>query len=113
MEERLLKWLYDVKLAIDEIESYFENESKIFSIYQNNTVIKRAVERNLEIIGEAMNRIIKVYPDIPITDSKNIIGLRNQIIHAYDNISDEYIWSVVSKHLPVLKSEVEKMIQGE
>jgi len=86
---------------------------KIFSIYQNNTVIKRAVERNLEIIGEAMNRIIKVYPDIPITDSKNIIGLRNQIIHAYDNISDEYIWSVVSKHLPVLKSEVEKMIQGE
>jgi len=106
MDERLLKWLHDIKIAIDEIESYFEDHPKTFDEYQNNTLLKRAIERNLEIIGEAINRILKFNENIPISNAKNIIGLRNQIIHSYDNISDEYLWGVIVKHLPVLKSEV-------
>lgn len=73
---------------------------------RNNSILKRAIERNLEIIGEAINRILKFNKDIPISNAKNIIGLRNQIIHSYDNISDEYLWGVIVKHLPVLKSEI-------
>lgn len=54
MDERILKWLYDIKLCIDEIDSFFEGEEKDFFRYKNNLMLKRAVERNLEIIGEAV-----------------------------------------------------------
>jgi len=112
MDKRILKWLYDVQLAIVEIEQYFEIEEKDFLKYRKNTMLKRAVERDLEIIGEAINRIVKrdaSYID-KITEAKAIISLRNQVIHAYDNISDENIWSVLIKHLPILNDEVKKLI---
>lgn len=59
MDERILKWLFDIKFAIAEIDSYFETTEKTFIAYQKNNMRKRAVERNLVIIGEAVNRIIK------------------------------------------------------
>ena len=92
MNERILKYLFDVKQAIDEIDSYFIDNVKLFEKYTKNTILKRAIERNLEIIGEAINRIIAINSDFPIDNAKKIVGLRNQIIHAYDNISDENIW---------------------
>lgn len=80
-------------------------------MYRNNTLLKRATERNLEIIGEAVNRILSIEPDFPINNAKRIIGLRNQIIHAYDTISDENIWGIILHHLPNLKIEIEDLIQ--
>ena len=113
MDERILKWLFDVKMAIDEIDSYFTTEQKDFFKYRNNLMLKRAVERDLEIIGEAMNRIITrdINFETTITNAKAIIGLRNQVIHAYDNISDENIWSILINHLPKLKVEIENLIK--
>jgi uncharacterized protein with HEPN domain len=73
-------------------------------------LLKRAIERNLEIIGEAMNRILKEDPYFPIDNARRIIGLRNQIIHGYDSISDENIWGIIKNYLPNLKSEVNTMI---
>ncbi|MCF6359995.1 MAG: DUF86 domain-containing protein [Cyclobacteriaceae bacterium] len=67
---------------------------------------------SIEIIGEAVNRILKQDPDFSIENAKRITGLRNQIIHAYDNISDENIWAVVSKHIPLLKEEVNNLIDS-
>jgi len=66
----------------------------------------------LEIIGEAINRILKQDASFTdkITSSKAIISLRNQVIHAYDNISDENIWAIITKHLPLLKKEIERII---
>jgi uncharacterized protein with HEPN domain len=110
MTERQLKLLYDIKMAIDEIESYFETEAKTFSDYKNKSILKRAVERNLGIIGEAMNRLLKENPEFKIENAVKIIGLRNQIIHGYDSISDENIWSILTIHLPKLKSEVNAFI---
>lgn len=95
------------------MDSFFKDEEKDFSKYRNNVMLKRAVERNLEIIGEAVNRIItrdNTFTE-KITNAKAIIGLRNQVIHAYDTISDENIWSVLTNHLPKLKVEVDKLIQ--
>lgn len=76
-------------------------------------MLKRAVERDLEIIGEALNRILKRDPTFEdkITNAKGIISLRNQVIHAYDNISDENIWSILIAHLPKLRGEIEILIQ--
>jgi uncharacterized protein with HEPN domain len=112
MDERILKWLFDVKMAVDEIDSYFVNEQKDFFKYRKNVMLKRAIERNLEIIGEAINRIITrdATFDNKITNAKAIIGLRNQVIHAYDSISDETIWSILINHLPKQKIEVENLI---
>ena len=116
MDERILKWLYDIKLCIDEIDSFFQEEEKVFFQIQKNLMLKRAVERNLEIIGEAINRIItrdNLFTE-KISNAKTIIGLRNQVIHAYDNISDENIWSILTNHLPKLKGEVDALIkEGE
>ena len=115
MDERILKWLFDIKMSIDEIEDFFKNEEKDFFFFFNNLMLKRAVERNLEIIGEATNRIItrdSLFNE-RITNAKAIIGLRNQVIHAYDNISDENIWSILTNHLPKLKTEVENLIKEE
>jgi uncharacterized protein with HEPN domain len=112
MDERILKSLFDIKLAIEEIDSFLLNEEKTFSNYTKNTLLKRGIERNLEIIGEAVSRILKENTEFEITNARRIIGLRNQIIHAYDSISDENIWSIVVKHLPNLKTEIEEKINN-
>jgi len=111
MNEKVLKCLYDIKLAIDEIDSFFSSRDKRFDEYTSDLLLKRAIERNLEIIGEAMNRILKEDPLFSIDNAKRIIGLRNQIIHGYDNISDENIWGIVINHLPKLKEEIHKQIK--
>lgn len=112
MDERILKWLYDIKIAIEEIESYFEDHEKDFTTYRKNLMLKRAIERDLEIIGEAMNRILNKDSSFQnkISNAKAIIGLRNQVIHGYDNISDENVWSIIINHLPKLEAEINNLI---
>ena len=112
MDERILKWIFDIQIAINEIDGFFTIYPKDFFEYKNNIVLKRATERELEIIGEAVNRIIKQDSSFEnqITNAKSIIGLRNQVIHAYDSISDENIWSILINHLPKLKSDIDKLI---
>ena len=111
MEDRVKKWLFDIKSSIEEIENYFETEKRDFIQFQQNVMLKRAIERDLEIIGEAVNRILKVDNSIQISNAKKIVGLRNQIIHAYDNIVDEVIWGIVVNHLPLLKTEIEELLK--
>jgi uncharacterized protein with HEPN domain len=75
-------------------------------------LLKRAIERNLEIIGEAVNKILSLAPDFPIHNARKIIGLRNHIVHAYDNISDENIWGIVINHLPRLREDIEEQLNN-
>lgn len=110
MTEKQLKLLYDIKIALEEIDSYFDTEAKTYENYKSNSILRRAVERNLEIIGEAMNRLLKENPEFTIENALRIIGLRNQIIHGYDSVSDENIWGIVKLHLPKLKSEINSLI---
>jgi len=111
MDEKIHKWLYDILLALNEISSYFEKEIS-FEEYKANTMLKRATERDLEIIGEAMNRILKRDSTFEnkISDAREIIDLRNLVIHAYDNISEENIWSVIIHHIPILRKEIENLL---
>ena len=113
MDEKILKWLYDIQKATNEIEHHLGKFPRDFRQYQSNTLLKRAVERNLEIVGEAVNRILRLESSFPLTNAKRIVGLRNQIIHAYDNVSDEDIWAIVNKHVPVLKEEVQNLIENQ
>ena len=113
MDEKILKWLYDIKLAIEEIDSYFDHRERDFFLYKGNTMLKRAVERDLEIIGVAVNRILTRDEKYitQISNARAIIGLRNQVIHAYDSISDEMIWSILTNHLPKLDREIAELIR--
>lgn len=111
MNEKVLKYLYDIKLAIEEIDSFFLFREKRFEEYSKDILLKRAIERNLEIIGEAVTRILREEPAFPLENAKRIIGLRNQIIHGYDNVSDENIWGIVINHIPNLKQDVIKLIE--
>lgn len=110
MNERVLKCLYDIKLAIEEIDSFFIGKPKRFEDYSSDIILKRAIERNLEIIGEAMSRILKEDATIQIESAKRIVGLRNQIIHGYDSVSDENIWGIIINYLPKLKKEIIDLI---
>ncbi|MFE3870260.1 DUF86 domain-containing protein [Flavobacterium sp. ZS1P70] len=110
MDNNIKTWLYDILSSINEIESYFIDRSKEFKVYENDLRTKRAVERNIEIIGEAMNRILKEDSEIIISNSRKIVDVRNRIIHGYDSVSDDVIWGIVIRHLPILQKEVEKML---
>jgi uncharacterized protein with HEPN domain len=110
MDSDIKVWLYDVLNAIVEIDSFFMQIPKEFSSYKNDLRTRRAVERNIEIIGEALNRIISKNPDIEISNARKIVDTRNRIIHGYDSVSDEIIWSIVINHLPILQLEVQAMI---
>lgn len=110
MDNDIKVWLYDILNAIVEIESFFNGESKTFVHYQQDLKTKRAVERNIEIIGEALSRILKRDERIQISNARKIVDTRNRIIHGYDVVSDDIIWSIVIKHLAVLQSEVETLL---
>ena len=108
MDIRIQASLLDIKLCIEEIYEFL-GERRDFIAYKNDLKTKKAVERNIEIIGEAMNRILKVDKDFPIPNAKNIIGTRNRIIHSYDNISDDVIWTIVIRELPILKTQIDNL----
>ncbi len=110
MDNDIKAWLYDILNSIMEIESYFNNNPKEFTTYQNDLRTKRAVERNIEIIGEALSRILKRDEKISISNSRKIIDTRNRIIHGYDTVSDDIIWGIVTRYLSALQFEVEKLL---
>lgn len=110
MELESKTWLQDINRSIEEIYSFLPSKRNFFE-FQNDLKTKKAVERNLEIIGEAINRILKEKPNIKITDSRKIVDTRNRIIHGYDSVTEDVIWLIVIKYLPVLKKEVEELLQ--
>lgn len=93
MDINIKTWLLDIKQAIDEIFEFL-GDNRDFSANKKDLKTKKAVERNLEIIGEAVNRIVKTDSNFQIENTQKKFGTRNRIIHRYDNISDELIWTI-------------------
>jgi uncharacterized protein with HEPN domain len=111
MDSAIKTCLYDILQSINEIDTYYHQKPRIFNEYVEDIKTKRAVERNLEIIGEAMNRILKIDRSFNLNNAEKIVGTQNRIIHGYDKISDELIWSILINHLPKLKTQVSKMLE--
>ena len=110
MTNKELKYLEDVVLAINEIDSFI-GEIKQFKDFNNNVLLRRATEREFEIIGEALRNFKKINVTTEVTNSAEIIGLRNRIVHAYDSVDYERLWSIIINHLPKLKIELETLIK--
>jgi uncharacterized protein with HEPN domain len=109
MDNKINTWLEDILRSIDEIFDFLPEKSG-FQEFQKDIKTKKAVERNIEIIGEAVNRLTS-YKNAPIKiqNARQIIGTRNRLAHEYDNISDEVIWTIIVRELPKLKEEIEKI----
>ena len=71
-----------------------------------------AVERKLEIIGEAMNEALKLEKDLPVTNARKIVNTRNKLIRGYDEIDMTLVWEIVVKHLPLLRAEVQVLLKA-
>ena len=110
MNHKLLKYLYDIDESINSIFQYL-GDKRDFALYQSNKILRRAIEREIEIIGEAVNNILKIEPDFEIKNAKNIIATRNIVIHNYDKVDDVIIWGIVSIYLPKLQEEISKYLK--
>ena len=75
-------------------------------------MLQDAVERNIEIIGEAMKGLLILNPNIQITDARRIVDARNKIIHGYDEIENTQIWNIIINHLPILRIEAENLLSN-
>ena len=110
MDHEIKKYLFDILESIDSIEKYLGDEPD-FMKYAANKMLRRATEREFEIIGEAMSRIEKLDSSLNITSKRQIIGMRNRVIHGYDKTDDEIIWGTIVRHLPNLKVEIQNLIK--
>ena len=106
------KWLYDILLSIEEIEGYVLSCKGDYEMFSQSLITCRAMERSFEIIGEAMNRIYKVHPDLELTEMSGYIGMRNIISHGYEVVSYRNLWKTAVEDLPVLKQEVEQLLNS-
>ncbi len=109
-ETEILTYLQDILDAISDVESFFIDYPMRFDVFEKDYLRRSAVERKVEIMGEAMNRIKKADPTIEIPNARDIIGTRNRIIHAYDNVRPEFLWGLVIRHIPELKQDVERIL---
>ena len=111
MTDREKKYLSDIQQSIHNILSFTENVTS-FESYKANFLVKAAVERHLGIIGEAVNKYLRENPNNSLQFAKQIISLRNRIIHSYDNLDDRLIWIVIKKGLPSLNDEVTEKLNS-
>ena len=104
MDRKVLKYLNDILDSINEIESYFKDSPRRFDEYRSNQMMRRAIQMNIAIIGEATNQILRICPVIEISNARKIVDTRNFVIHGYDSVSDEMIWAIVINHIPLLRA---------
>ncbi|MBX2894461.1 MAG: DUF86 domain-containing protein [Cyclobacteriaceae bacterium] len=104
------KYLSEILRSIDHIQS-FTSDITSFEQYKKNFLIKGAVERHLGIIGEAVNKFLKLSSENNLVQARQIISLRNRLVHSYDNIDDRVIWSIIKRHLVPLKEEVQDLLK--
>ena len=106
------KLLLDVREAGESILQHTTGKS--LAEYSVDRFFRRAVEREFEIIGEALNRLERIDPATAaaITELRGIVSFRNRIIHGYDTVDDLVVWGVIEKHLPVLVTQVSELLAG-
>ncbi len=108
MKSEVKQRLLDVLEACRAVERFARGRD--FAAYQADEMLRAAVERKLEVIGEAFTKLEDVEPETAerFPDLRKIVGLRNRIIHGYDTVDDEIIWDVVENKLPALQRQVEE-----
>ncbi len=112
MKREVKKYFFDIRTSIDSINEYI-GDKRDFTEYQNNKLLRRGVEREIEIIGESISRIMKIAPEIKIDNARKIVDTRNWVIHGYDKVDDVIIWGIITIHLPKLEKEIKELLSKE
>ena len=110
MDEYILTYLQDVLDSINEMESYFIDYPMQYEVFESDFLRRSAVERKVEIMGEAINRILKIDSNFMLPNAKDVINTRNRVIHGYDSVTPEFLWGLVIKHIPQLKVDIENIL---
>lgn len=110
MDRKLRKYLEDILNSINEIELFMEGRPREYETFCNDLLFRRGVERNIEIMGEAMNQALKINPNLPVTSARKVVDTRNFVIHAYDSLREDILWAIVIRHMPLLKKEIEEIL---
>jgi uncharacterized protein with HEPN domain len=110
MNNAAKKLLFDVLESARSIRDWCTDRT--FADYESDRQFRRAVEREFEIIGEALGRLSTADPDTAerIDELPRIVGFRNRIIHGYDTIDDATVWGVIEGHLPALLEQVQSLL---
>lgn len=105
------KYLFDIEQAASLVAQFAAG--KTFTDYDSDPYFRSAVERQFEIMGEALNRLSRADPDTAgrISEYRRIIAFRNILIHGYDAISNQTVWDIVQTKLPVIRREVEALLR--
>ena len=104
------KYLSDILHTITLIKDFIL-PIKDYSDYAQDLKTQSAVERQLSIIGEAVNKYDKRFPENSIKNAREIVGFRNRLIHAYDSVDTTIVWAILKRHLEPLENEVEKLLE--
>ena len=113
MDSYVRDLLSDIVRSIDEINEFSDGLTSVdFKLYLSNKMMRRAIERDLIIIGEAMHDIVKVDHTrvMRIKNSRRVIELRNDVVHSYDDLANEKIWNFIWTELPYLRKEVSHIL---
>ncbi len=110
MQPEVRAYLYDLRKACTLIESFVAG--KTFEDYRTDALLRSAVERQFSIIGEALNQMFRVAPELKghISEATDIIGFRNWLVHGYASVSDEIVWGAATSRLARLQREIEHLI---
>jgi len=113
MQLETKKYLYDIQQAAARIAEF--TAEKKFEDYRNNRMLRAAVERQFEIIGEALSQLARLDEVLAerISGHRRIIAFRNILIHGYADVDDRLVWDVVQGKLPVLRREIEALLAGD
>ena len=113
MDSYVRDLLSDIVRSIDEINEFSAGLTiEDFKQYLSNKMMRRAIERDLIIIGEAMHDIVKVDHTrvMRIKNSRRVVELRNDVVHSYDDLANEKIWQFIWTELPYLRKEVSHIL---
>jgi len=103
-------WLEDMLMAIRQIEQ-MTTATNTSQEYSQNKILTLATERSLEIIAEALKNADKQDAELPISNKRRIINLRNLVNHVYYEVDNEKIWTIIKIDLPILREEVIKILE--
>jgi uncharacterized protein with HEPN domain len=111
MQPKAAKYLYDVQEACRLLIQFTSGKS--LKDYLSDAMLRSAVERQFEIIGEAINQAVKLEPTLEphITDCRRIVALRNILSHAYWTVAPDIVWGIIEKNLATLKAEVDALLR--
>lgn len=111
MPPEIKSLLFDMKHAAMGIEMF--TRDKTLDDFNSDLMLRMAVERQFEIIGEAMNRLRKVDRNLIecISEYRSIISFRNVLIHGYDEVNTEITWRIVQEKLPILHTQLDELLK--